>query len=129
MAGRPSAVERSRRVGFDVSEREVDVERRGEDLGGQAGGDTSHRQLGRQRTDRRTANAGIDELAGLEAFGVAAAACRDFSAIERNQIRRGGADVDQETASLGYQTGRQVASASQLAAAAMCGRSLASATE
>ena len=72
MAGRPSAVDRSARVGFDIAQREVDVERRRKDLGGQPGGDPAQRQLGRQCTDRRAANARIDQLAGLKALGVAA---------------------------------------------------------
>ena len=43
VAGRPSAVERSLGFGFDVAQRQVDVERRGEELGGQPGGDASER--------------------------------------------------------------------------------------
>ena len=59
------------RIGCDLAQREVDVESRGEDLGGQPGGDPSQRQLGRQCADRRSAHARVNQLAGLETLGVA----------------------------------------------------------
>ncbi len=117
------------RVGCDISQREVDVERRGKDLGGQSGGDPAQRQLGRQCADRRSAHARINQLAGLEALGVASprAATRPRSSGIRSvvvvpmSIKR--------PRDSGIDRAARFASASQFAAAASCGCRRASATE
>ena len=60
-------------------------------------------QLGRQGTDRRAADAGIDQLAGLEPLGVAPPPGGDGPPEHRDQVRRGRADIDQERRFLGQQ--------------------------
>ena len=80
-------------------------------------------QLGRQGMDRRAPHAGIDELAGLEALGVAPAPGGDRPAIHRDQVRRRRADVDQDRRARRAPAARRAsARASQLAAAARSGR-------
>ena len=130
VAGRPSAVDRSLGLDAIVSQREINVERRGKDLGRQAGGDPAKRQLGRQCTHWRSAHARINQLAGLEAPGIATPPrghdCRDQAGSDRSLSSRcrsrGHADS-------GIDRAAKFASASQFAAAARWGCRRASATE
>ena len=57
-------------LGLDITQDQVDVQRRREDLGRQSGGYSPQGKLGRQGADGRSSNARVNKLAGLEPFGV-----------------------------------------------------------
>ena len=97
VAGRPSAVERLVGLGCDIAQHQVDVERRRKDLGGDAGWDSPDWKLGRQCANRSSAHARVNQLAGLKPFRVGSPLGGNSPRVERDQIGRGRADVDQET--------------------------------
>ena len=130
--GRRPAVSRREVVGLglDITQDEVDIERRREDLGGQAGGDSPQWKLGRERTDGSSANARVNKLAGLEAVRCRvrprARTCPESSGIRSAVVVPMSIRIPRDS---GTKRAASVASASQFAAAASCGFWRISATE
>ena len=74
----------------------VDVGRGGEGLGHQARASALERRGGGEGEDGRAHHAGIDQLARLQALGVAVTGGGGVAVHDGDQVGRGGADIDEE---------------------------------